>query len=148
MRTSKKPIGLISKTTTLHVHHTFLYICFPFLHDYDVKMPQNSRFMEDVNKQRRNCISLSELEYDHLKFPFRSYIWQSKWVGKITITTVITQIHFLSNVLVAVASLDFKVPNRAQGSLWFGFFVFSSLQNNKTKWQNPNWIRPTISLSS
>ena len=35
----KKTIGLISKTTTLHVHHTFLYISFPFLHDYDVKMP-------------------------------------------------------------------------------------------------------------
>ena len=35
----KKAIGLISKTTTLHVHYTFLYIPFPFLHDYDVKMP-------------------------------------------------------------------------------------------------------------
>ena len=35
----KKIIGLISKTTTSHVHHTFLYISFPFLHDYDVKMP-------------------------------------------------------------------------------------------------------------
>ena len=34
-----KTIGLISKTTTLHVHHTFLYISFLFLHDYDVKMP-------------------------------------------------------------------------------------------------------------
>ena len=35
----KKTIGLISKTTTSHVRHTFLYISFPFLHDYDVKMP-------------------------------------------------------------------------------------------------------------
>ena len=35
----KKTIGLISKTTTSHVHHTLLYISFPFLHDYDVKMP-------------------------------------------------------------------------------------------------------------
>ena len=35
----KKTIGLISKTTTSHVHHTFLYISFPFLHDYTVKMP-------------------------------------------------------------------------------------------------------------
>ena len=34
----KKTIGLISKTTTSHVHHTFLYISFPFLHDYDAKM--------------------------------------------------------------------------------------------------------------
>ena len=35
----KKEIGLISKTTTLHVHHAFLYISLPSLHDYDVKMP-------------------------------------------------------------------------------------------------------------
>ena len=26
-------------TTTLPVHHAFLFISFPFLHDYDVKMP-------------------------------------------------------------------------------------------------------------
>ena len=32
----KKVIGLISKTTT---SQAFLYISFPFLHDYDVKMP-------------------------------------------------------------------------------------------------------------
>ena len=38
-RTSKKPVGLISKTTTSHVHHVFLYISFLFFHDYDVKMP-------------------------------------------------------------------------------------------------------------
>ena len=35
----KKTKGLISKTTTLHVHHAFLYISLPSLHDYDVKMP-------------------------------------------------------------------------------------------------------------
>ena len=35
----QKTIGLISKTTTLHVHHAFLYISFLFLQDYDVKMP-------------------------------------------------------------------------------------------------------------
>ena len=35
----KKTIGLISKTTISHVHHTFLDISFPFLHDHVVKMP-------------------------------------------------------------------------------------------------------------
>ena len=36
----KKAIGLMSKTTSLHVHHAFLYIfCLPLLHDCDVKMP-------------------------------------------------------------------------------------------------------------
>ena len=34
-----KAIGLISKTTILHVHHAFLYISLPSLYDYDVKMP-------------------------------------------------------------------------------------------------------------
>ena len=33
-----KAIGLISKATILHVHHAFLYISLPSLHDYDVKM--------------------------------------------------------------------------------------------------------------
>ena len=67
--------------------------------------------MEDVNKQRRNFISLSELGYGPLKFSFgmvRLHL-TSKWVGIITIKTERTQIHFLSDVLVAVASLDLKV---------------------------------------
>ena len=46
-RTSKKkPIGLISKTTTWHVHHTFLNISLPFLHYYDVKVPNFSFYGE------------------------------------------------------------------------------------------------------
>ena len=43
-----------------------------------------------------------------------AYNWQSKWVGIIAIKTERTQIHFLSDVLVAVASLNLKVPNRDQ----------------------------------
>ena len=39
----KKVIGFISKTTTLHVHHPFLYISLPSPHVYDLKMP-NSTF--------------------------------------------------------------------------------------------------------
>ena len=33
----KNAVGLISKTTTSHVHHAFLYISLPSLHDYNVK---------------------------------------------------------------------------------------------------------------
>ena len=33
----KKTIGLMSKTTTLHVHHAFLCISLPSLHYNDVK---------------------------------------------------------------------------------------------------------------
>ena len=57
-----KAIGLISKTTILHVHHTFLYISLLSLHDYDVKMP-NFTLTEEVHKRRQNFLSLSELEY-------------------------------------------------------------------------------------
>ena len=32
----KRAIGLMSKTTTLHVHHAFLYISFLSLHNNDV----------------------------------------------------------------------------------------------------------------
>ena len=32
----KKTISLMIKTTTLHVHHAFLYISLPSLHNYNV----------------------------------------------------------------------------------------------------------------
>ena len=38
-------------------------------------------------------------------------IWQSKWGGIIAIKTERTHIHFLSDILIAVASLDLKVAN-------------------------------------
>ena len=66
----KKPIGLISKTATSHVHHAFLYIFSCFCTTTTWKC-QILRFMEDVNKQRRNFNSLSELGYGPLKFSFR-----------------------------------------------------------------------------
>ena len=36
-RQRQKAIVLVSKTTTLHVHHAFLCIPLPSLHDYHVK---------------------------------------------------------------------------------------------------------------
>ena len=36
----KKAIALMSKKTTLHVHHAFLYISLLSLHNYDVKWPK------------------------------------------------------------------------------------------------------------
>ena len=73
-----------------------------------------SRVKEDVNKQRRNFISLSELvnmiTWNSASGGF-AYIWQSKWVGIIAVKTKRTEIPFLSDILFAVASLDLKVPN-------------------------------------
>ena len=59
----KKTIGFISKTTTLHVHHAFLHISFPFLHDYDVKMPNLASY--------RVCKQATAKFY----FSFRTWIW-------------------------------------------------------------------------
>ena len=97
--------------------------------------------MENVNKERRNSfISVSELGYGPLEFKFRrgryyslrgendskqsdefqarvAYIWQSKWVGIIAIKAEGTQIDFLSDILVAVASLDLKVPILFKGDV-------------------------------
>ena len=68
-RMSKKQQVLLSKTTTLHVPRTFFVHFFP---GFARPRRENafSRFMEDVNKQRRNFTSLSELGYGPLKFSF------------------------------------------------------------------------------
>ena len=74
-------IGLMSKTITLHEHHTFLTFLCRFYTNTTWK-GLISRFMENVNK----CVGIIALKAER------------------------TQIHFLSDVLVAVASLDLKVP--------------------------------------
>ena len=69
-KNAKTTIGLISKTTTWEVHHSFLYISFPFLHDYDVKMP-NFAFYGGRKQATTKFYFSSELEYGPLKFSFR-----------------------------------------------------------------------------
>ena len=49
----QKAIGLMSKTTTLHVHHAFLYISLLFLHNYNVKWP-NVNLLENRNGKAIN----------------------------------------------------------------------------------------------
>ena len=34
----KNAVGLLSKTTSVHMHHAFLYISLLLLHDYNLKM--------------------------------------------------------------------------------------------------------------
>ena len=53
-------------------------------------------------------------------------IWESKWVGIIVIKTEKTQIHFLSDVLVTIASLDLKVPNVASLAFLNNYIFLSS----------------------
>ena len=106
--------GLISKTITSHVHRTFLYISLPFLHYYDVKMSVISRFMENVNKQWRNFISISGLLIWSLRIQIRRVrLHLTKQVGGNNRDKDWKNANsLLSNVLVTVASFNFKVPNR------------------------------------
>ena len=71
--------------------------------------------MENLNKQRRNGISLSQnldmVPWNSTSGGFTN-ICLSKWVGIIPTKTKRTQIQFQSDVLVAVASLDLEFPTR------------------------------------
>ena len=62
-RERQKTIGLISKTTTFHVHHACLHISLPFLHDYNMKMPNFAFY--GVHKQATTKFS----------FSFCTWIW-------------------------------------------------------------------------
>ena len=44
-----KVIDFSIKTTTFHVHHAFLYISLPSLHNYDVKMLLHETIRNDVD---------------------------------------------------------------------------------------------------
>ena len=55
----KKAIGLVTKTTILHVHHAFLYISLPSQHDYDVKMPNFTLYRGSTQETTKFSLSLS-----------------------------------------------------------------------------------------
>ena len=103
----KKIIVKISKTTTLHVHHAFLYISLPSLHDYDEKMPNFTFY----GGRKQATMKFSFSFWTRIWF-FRNltpeefaYIWQSKWVGTVAMKIEWTRIHFLSGVFAAIAVL-------------------------------------------
>ena len=43
---AKKAMGLLSKTTTLQFHHTFLFVSLSLLHDYNMKLPSFTSYGE------------------------------------------------------------------------------------------------------
>ena len=67
---AKKATGLMSKTTTLHVHHAFLYISLLSLHNYDVKWP-NFKFTLERERQADKfyhlCLNLGAVPSLHLQ---------------------------------------------------------------------------------
>ena len=74
----------------------------------------NSRFMENVNRQGRSFISLSELEYGPFEFNFRRFFGTFYKVSQVRDNRDRDRKNtnsLLSNVLFAVVSLDLKVSN-------------------------------------
>ena len=107
----QKIIGLISKTTTLQVHHTFLYISLLLCHYCDIKMP-NFAFYGEHKLATMQFYFFIFLNLDMVPWNLTSYkrvclyIWQRKWLGIIKIKTERMKIHFLTDVLIPIASLD------------------------------------------
>ena len=113
----KKAIGLISKTTTLHVHCAFCKFSFPSLHGYDVKLPTGnfseriSRFKENVNTWDNDFLFLHlNLDTDlrtQLRKNSQTFQWQNEQHGTRTIKFETARMLFLSEIFAAVA---FVVP--------------------------------------
>ena len=108
----KKAIRLLSKTTSLHVRHTFLYISLPLLHDYNMKMPSFTFY--------GGC----KTSDDKLFFLFLnlSAVPKKSTPGKLTYISYFQRIeinatklekmpiHFKSDVFAAVTFVDAKSP--------------------------------------
>ena len=93
----KKAIGLLRKTISLHVHHAFLYISLPSLHDYDVKMP--------------NCNSLNLSAVLKKSTPWKfAYTCHFQQIGINATKIEKTGIHFKTDVFATVAVVDAKAP--------------------------------------
>ena len=73
------------------------------MHNYDVKMPNFTFYGERKQRKRKQFLFLNLDMVPRNSTPVGfAYIWQSKWVGMIAMKNERTQIHFLSDVLVAV----------------------------------------------
>ena len=120
------------KTTTLHVHHAFLYIYFPSLHDYHVKMPNftfcGGRKQPMSDKIYFLLMNLDMVNRNSAPQEF-ARIWQSKRVGIITIETEKMWIHFSCDVFMGVSCRG----------------ILNSLIFTKT-WSMQAWI-PVVSSS-
>ena len=97
----KKAIGLLSKTTTLHEHHAFLYISLPSLHDYDVKTSHDESLFLSLN------LSAVLKKSTPGKFAYACHFQQ---IGINATKIENTGIHFKTDVFAAVAVVDAKAP--------------------------------------
>ena len=90
-----KAIGLLIKTSILHVHHAFLYISLPSLYDYDVKMSNFTLY-------RGKYTSDDEISSLFLNLDM---VLRNSTLEGFAMKTERTRIHFFSDVFSAVAVL-------------------------------------------
>ena len=104
-----KAIGLLDKKTNMHMHHTFLYISLPSLHDYDVKVPYFT-FSGGRKQATTNFLCFSKLKYGPQETNSRTFahIWHFQQFGINAKNVEKTRIYFNSDVFAAVAVVDAK----------------------------------------
>ena len=108
----KKTIRLLSKTTSLHVRHTFLYISLPLLHNYDMKMPSFTFYGGcKTSEDKLFFLSLNLSAVPKKSTPGKlTYISYFQRI-EINVTKLEkTPIHFKSDVFAAVTFVDAKSP--------------------------------------
>ena len=128
--TVKTAIGLLRKTTGLHVHHAFLYISQPSLRDYDVKMPNFTFYERRKQATTKFFLSLnlnavskkSTLE----KFAFFRHFHRIRIKAK---KFEKTPVHFKSDVFAAVAVVDAKIPQ--YGNACYAGQITTARQKNQ-----------------
>ena len=119
-RTAKKQKVYICQTTTLQVHHAFLYFSLPSLHDYKVKLP-NFTFSRGQEHKTTTFFSCLELWYRPLEFNSKknANIWRIKIDGISAIKLEAAQIHFFQvRFLQSSPSLLLKLPNNIMSGQW------------------------------
>ena len=110
----KKTIGLLSKTSSLHLDHAFWCISLPLLRDHDVKIP-------NFYVLRRTQTSDDEIFFLFLNLsavPKKSTPGRSAYdirrfqrTGINATMSEKTQIHFKSDVFASLAIVDAKTPS-------------------------------------
>ena len=103
---------LISRTTTLLGHHTFLYISFLLLHDYDVKMPSFTFYGGREQSTTKFSFSLKNSPPED-----SAWIWQSKRAGIIAMEIERTRTHFEATS--PSCYLNYKLPWRIRVAHWW-----------------------------
>ena len=95
------------------MHHAFLYISLPSLHDYGMKLPNftfyGGRKQVTMNNFSFLILHLSGVPKSSTPGKFTN-IWQFQRVGINTTRFEKRRIHFRSDVFTAIAVVDAKAP--------------------------------------